>query len=185
MTRNKVLWRPLPEGDWKHIEGSDNYYIDITGRVVGPTRKILTPWLQKRGGYPAVKLFINGAWSTKCVHMLVALTFIGPMPEGLEVCHKDGNPLNCHATNLYWGTRTENVQDMLRHSTWAKTHPNSQGSLHHMAKLTEEDIKDIRRRYIKGVNQHNRGNSVLLADEYAIEPAYICKIVNKDVWQHI
>ena len=45
------------------------------------------------------------------VHVLVALTFIGPRPQGLEICHRDGNPANNAVDNLRYDTRTGNLLD--------------------------------------------------------------------------
>lgn len=51
------------------------------------------------------------------VHRLVLLAFVGPCPQGMECCHGDGNPENNNVENLRWGTRSENVADMIRHGT--------------------------------------------------------------------
>lgn len=48
------------------------------------------------------------------VHQLVALTFLGPRPKGQEVRHLDGDPLNNAVTNLAYGTRSENILDVMR-----------------------------------------------------------------------
>lgn len=45
------------------------------------------------------------------VHRLVAVTFIGPPPEGKPwVNHKDGNKKNNHFLNLEWTSPSENIQ---------------------------------------------------------------------------
>jgi hypothetical protein len=49
------------------------------------------------------------------IHALVLTTFVGPRPEGMYGCHIDGDPSNNHVSNLYWGTPTQNVHDMIRH----------------------------------------------------------------------
>lgn len=45
------------------------------------------------------------------VHALIARTFIGPRPQGKEVCHRDGNPANNRVDNLRYDTRTSNLLD--------------------------------------------------------------------------
>lgn len=47
----------------------------------------------------------------------------------------DGNPLNNEPTNLYWGTRRENVADSVRHGTHVAPPP----------KVTAEQVAEIRR----------------------------------------
>lgn len=70
------------------------------------------------GGYPHVSLWRDGrqAWFT-AVHRIVALAFIGPRPEGMEVRHLDGNPENNALANLTYGTPSENQFDKVRHGT--------------------------------------------------------------------
>lgn len=47
------------------------------------------------------------------VHRLVALAFI-PNPNGYPiVCHKDNNPTNNKVENLYWGTQSDNMKQMV------------------------------------------------------------------------
>ena len=37
----------------------------------------------------------------------------GPIPDGLFVCHRDDDPLNVNLDNLFLGTHSDNMQDML------------------------------------------------------------------------
>lgn len=41
------------------------------------------------------------------LHVLMALAFLGPRPEGRVVRFLDNNPRNVHPSNLRWATRTE------------------------------------------------------------------------------
>ena len=45
------------------------------------------------------------------VHILVAEAFHGPRPLGLCALHRDDVKTNNHASNIYWGTRTQNMAD--------------------------------------------------------------------------
>lgn len=51
---------------------------------------------------------------TVTVHGLVAEVFIGPRPEGLDVCHNDGDKSNNRASNLRYDTHSENQKDEVR-----------------------------------------------------------------------
>lgn len=76
-------------------------------------------------GYPFVDLRNQGKRRVRTVHSLVAEAFIGTRPEGMEICHNDGNPTNNHAENLRYGTRSDNMLDRVEHGTdreAAKTH---------------------------------------------------------------
>lgn len=67
------------------------------------------------GGYKRVSLSLNARRKHHYVHRLVATAFIGEGPEGMEVCHADGNPANNHVGNLRWDTKKANGADTTRH----------------------------------------------------------------------
>lgn len=46
---------------------------------------------------------------------MVLNAFVGPPPPGFEGCHKDGDRANNALSNLYWGTRSDNQRDRVRH----------------------------------------------------------------------
>lgn len=103
-------WSPIPgyEGRWE---------ASTEGRIKSLPRRrtrggVLKQRVNKRG-YLAVAL----GRETHEVHRLIALTFLGERPEGMETRHVDGNPLNCCASNLAYGTRSENVRDKRAHGT--------------------------------------------------------------------
>jgi hypothetical protein len=75
------------------------------------------------------------------VNRIVATTFI-PNPENKpEVAHDDNDQTNNRVENLKWATRQENEDDKLRFGT----RPTCEE--HGMAKLTNEDVKDIRQQF--------------------------------------
>lgn len=47
------------------------------------------------------------------VHHLVYETWIGNIPNGMQINHKDDNKDNNHYTNLYSGTQKDNVRDCI------------------------------------------------------------------------
>lgn len=49
------------------------------------------------------------------VHAIVAEAFHGPRPDGMYVCHNDGNHLNNRASNLRYDTPSANCMDAYRH----------------------------------------------------------------------
>jgi hypothetical protein len=101
-------WAPIPgyEGRWE---------ASTEGRIRSLPRRrtrggVLKPRVNKRG-YLSLVL----GRETHEVHRLVALAFLGPRPEGGEVRHVDGNPLNPRLSNLTYGTRSENGLDKRAH----------------------------------------------------------------------
>lgn len=55
------------------------------------------------------------------VHRLVMAAFVGPCPDGMEVCHNDGDPTNNRLENLRYGTSKDNAADQHRHGTNHRT----------------------------------------------------------------
>ena len=70
-----------------------------------------------RQGYLRIGLCKDGLRKTHLIHQLVATTFIGKNDDNLFVCHEDGNPQNNHVSNLYYGTRSDNSKDAVKHGT--------------------------------------------------------------------
>lgn len=78
------------------------------------------------------------------VHKLVMLTFIGPAPEGKEVCHNNCDATDNRLSNLRYDTRRENVMDVYRNGrSWKK--------------LTVDDVRAIRECHRQGMTTHEIG----------------------------
>lgn len=106
----------------------------------------------------------------------MALAWLGmpPTPKH-EVCHRDGNRSNNHADNLYWGTRSENMRDAVAHGTRYK--PDVRGERHGMAKLTWEQVREIREACETGATQ------VSVASLYSVSYQTVSRIVRGDSWR--
>jgi len=130
---------------WAKIPGFDNYRASSEGMILslyGNKPWILKP-ITRKAGYKCVFLYQNGQCQKKYIHGLILLTFIGPPKKGQECRHLDGNPANNNLSNLRWGTKQENVLDKRRHCTM----PEGEKAGTH--KLTEDDVRDIRKLYRK------------------------------------
>lgn len=65
------------------------------------------------------------------VHKMVYLTWIGEIPTGKQINHKDDNKNNNHYTNLYAGTQKENISDCIKNG-------NRKGNFHYLTVLDKE-----------------------------------------------
>lgn len=109
-------WRPVPGYDGLYEVSDEGNVRSLHGQYGRPGPRPLAQPVSVRG-YQAVTMYRNGGQATCKVHNLVAETFIGPRPSGLEVRHLDGNPLNNAVSNLAYGTHSENTLDSVRHGT--------------------------------------------------------------------
>lgn len=168
--------------EWREIPGYLGYEASTEGRIRSTDRLITTRTgivKKMRGrilrpstsvGYPFVVL---ARGNTRRVHSLVALTFHGPQPAGLYVCHADGDVENSRPSNLYYGTAKRNSEDRVRHGT------DCRGERHPNAKLSDFQALEIRRRAIAGENQR------LLAAEFGVTQSLVSEIKNMERWSHL
>lgn len=122
-----------PHEEWRDIPGWEGLYqVSNLGRVCsvdrvivakgatgGPRRypsKIREPFPGK-WGHLHVSLFEGRTEKRYSVHSLVAQAFIGPRPDGLVVCHNDGDPSNNCPENLRYDTASGNMLDAVKHGT--------------------------------------------------------------------
>jgi hypothetical protein len=105
--------------EWRFIPGFPGYAVSSIGRLVSlkPGKEGLKSPVVDPRGYLRHSLSVAGVETRRRVHQLVALAFIGPVPEGHEVRHRDGNGLNNVPENLAYGTSSENQLDKVRHGT--------------------------------------------------------------------
>lgn len=70
----------------------------------------------------------NGYGSTKrngqnYVHRAAWVQAVGPIPDGLDVCHVCDNPPCFRPSHLFLGTAADNMQDMARKGRWGNQEP--------------------------------------------------------------
>lgn len=117
MPKNET-WKPThnPYYDISNLGRVRSWHLN-GGNTKDPNRpkRRKTPVLLRPGiashGYPTVSF--GRKEGSQCVHVLVAAAFVGPCPDGQEVRHKDDNRANPRADNLEYGTRQDNVNDMM------------------------------------------------------------------------
>ena len=98
-----------------------------------------------RGGYASVGLSLPGRGArTHRVNVLVLMAFRFPRPAHKDAAHVDGDRTNNALGNLRWKSKKANEADKRRHGTLL------QGDNAPWAKLTAEDVRQIRRRRAKG-----------------------------------
>ena len=127
----KEIWKDIPGYEGRYQASSLGRIKSLKRKVRGEnpyTRKeffrtvperILRPGRFCKCGH--VSVVLGHKTAGKPVHQLVAFTFLGPRPEGLDILHINGNPLDNRAENLMYGTRTENILDVyFQGKAWRK-----------------------------------------------------------------
>lgn len=103
----------LTTEEWRPVESYDGYLVSDQARVWSTKKNQLIRQAVKKHGYRTVQIRQNSISKQVFVHRLVAAAFCGGV--GDQVRHLDGNPSNNLPSNLIWGTRAENMQDIKRH----------------------------------------------------------------------
>jgi hypothetical protein len=112
----------------------------------------MTPRVAVADGYLVVQLSLTPDKQTRRkVHYLVGLAFNGPRPPGLHCRHLDGHAHNNRADNLRWGTRSENMQDAIRHGTFVF------GDRHPNVKLSDANVVEVMKLWALGWSQGKIG----------------------------
>lgn len=125
-------WRAIPgwEGTYEvsdrgRVRSLDRYVFRADGRRERRRGQIRKSHALPHTGHMNIKLRKDGVLISVGVHTLVAAAFIGPRPEGLQVCHDNGIPSDNRPGNLRYDTVSNNQLDAVRHGTHnmsSKTH---------------------------------------------------------------
>jgi hypothetical protein len=178
----------MGEEYWKPITGYEGFYeVSDRGRVRSCARAVRGPHNSNRSlmskiivgsscrGYHQVLLHRLGTKRTRRVHALMMEAFVGPRPNGAEINHKDGKKRHNYIGNLEYCTRRENNVHALR----TGLRVNVKGERHGRARLVEKQVIEIRSLVAAGELQKN------VAVRFGISKQAICKIVNRQKWQHV
>src|SRR5690606_18070912 len=113
-------WRPIP--GHPGYEASSHGRVRSVDRIVQRSRSspmrvkgtVLKPSANDTG-HQWVNIGGTGGHPKRYIHRLVAMTFLGECPDGMEVRHRNGDPTDNRPENLTYGTRSENMYDKVRH----------------------------------------------------------------------
>jgi hypothetical protein len=114
----------------------------------------------------------KGKWV--CIHRLVMESFVGGCPKGKNVNHKDGDKLNNNLKNLEYVTPSENSKHSFRIGKQC-----NKGERHSQHKLTEENVRAIRKLLKDGVKQ------AVIAKRFSVCQGNIAHIKRGKLWAHV
>lgn len=147
------------------IPGYPGCLIANDGTIWGPSGNVLTQRINRDGH---VTVTIRG--KTRLVHKLLLITFVGPVPSGMETRHLDNNPANNDLSNLEYATHAVNMADK-------KTFGTVRGEKNPAALLTEEQVREI------WMLPHQRAYKV--AEKYGLDHSTIHLIWKRKHWGYL
>ncbi len=103
-------------------------------------------------------------------HVVAFELHVGPVPEGLEVCHNCGNRPCVNPTHLRADTHRSNMADCVGHGT------HTRGERNGRARLTADDARRVREEALRGKRQ------IDLAAETGVSPKTINHVVRGRTW---
>lgn len=157
---------PISERFWNKVQKSDN----PDGCWI---------WIGNRNGnnYGVISKSINQGKQDKLLAHRVSYELeYGNIPDGMNVLHKCDNPPCVRPKHLFLGTQLDNIADMVSKNRAIK----NRGILNPMAKVTEEQVLDIRFMYATGNYTYNQ-----LAEIFDISDSSIWYIVTRKGWNSV
>lgn len=116
-------------GNWKQIEGYENYLISDKGDIFSKHLGRKTILIVRDDGYVVTSLWKNNKSKNVYVHRLVMETF-SPDNKKETVNHIDGDKTNNHISNLEWATYKENNRHAMETGLNTTNHKrNKKGSI--------------------------------------------------------
>ena len=164
--------RPEKERFWEKVD------------VRGPDE--CWPWVGaiQQQGYGIFTAFVDETCTkrqTIGAHVYAWKTINGPMPKGFQGNHTCDNPPCCNPSHVYAGTKKQNTADAMvrNHMKELLTPERTQGEKNAKAKLTEEQVREIRAISLQGTSY------VALAKIYGVDRKTIKDIRWGLTWKHI
>lgn len=127
-----------------------------------------------KDGYLKFILCRNGFRRYVRIHVVILEVFRGPCPTGHVGAHDNGIKTDNRIDNLFWKTQAENIADKIRHGTAQR------GDKASRRKLTEEQVRGIRRRWLA-----SEATQTSMASEYGVTVGAINAAIHGRNWRFI
>jgi len=151
------------------------------------------PWLwtasKRNKGYGAFSYTRDGVMMQDRAHRYSWEIHKGQIPSGMCVLHNcptGDNPACVNPAHLFLGTKADNNADTIKKGRYSHRRRSIKenakypiGEAHHNAKLTVEDVTEIRAANAGGESLGSISRRTNLA------VAHVFRIVNRKVWKHV
>lgn len=164
---------------WKPVVGWEGLYeVSNNGRVRS-TRKTTNSFVgrilvatPKNNGYLHVGLCRNNRVTSRHVHKLVFEAFIGPIPDELEINHRNTDKNDNRPENFELLTHAENMRHARENGLMQR------GADRWNSKLTEKDILEIRSLYGSMSREE-------IGKRFGITKSHVWSVATNKVWKHV
>ena len=151
--------------------------------VADPGREGCRDWPFGGGNWGRGRPNVNsGGRKIPVAHIALELDgFPKPEPPADNALHSCDRPSCVAPWHLRWGTKQDNARDRVERGP-----ANVVGERNGQSKLSDDDVREIRRRYVKGRQGAGRGNVMALAEEFDVGREAIRRAAGGvDVWRHV
>jgi hypothetical protein len=174
---------------WKDVLGLENFYqvsnmgkvktmprevIRGRGGVYKTPERLLNPSINSDGYYTGIFRVNKKACNYK-VHTLVALAFIGQIPKGMEVNHKNGIKTDNRVENLEIITKSQNI----KHAFNIGLNKPNKGEKNGNSKYTKEDAIKVKKLIKNGLTETQ------IVNEINCSIHFVRDIRRNRTWAHV
>lgn len=103
----------------------------------------------------------------------------GPIPDGLQVCHKCDTPLCVNPKHLFLGTAADNNADKVAKGRWKRGGRFPVGTSHPLARLTPELVLEARKIF----RDHVAISA--MAERIGVNVSTVQRAASGQTWRHI
>lgn len=133
------------------------------------------PWLGAKyvAGYGQLRF----GKKTKSAHRMSWEIHFGTKPGDMDVCHTCDNPSCVNPAHLFLGTHLDNMRDR---SAKGRYSMQPKGEAVHLAKLTKDDVLEIRWLLTQKKFSHRE-----IAAEFSVDRTSVTAISRRKTWKHV
>ncbi len=166
----KEVWKDIPD----YI---GHYQVSNLGRVKSLKNKIILKPAYNNDGRAMISLCRNSIQNNRQLGCWMLDAFKGVKNDPSFTCsHLDGDCTNISLSNLVYESASDNYSRRKQHGTaW-----DQRGSLSNSAKLTEQNVIDIKQHIVNGKHSLTK-----IAEAYHVDASLVSMINTNKRWEHI